>query len=184
MKYKVNEIFYSIQGEGFFAGVPMAFVRLSGCNLKCDFCDTNHTQGIQMSENDIEGAIRDFECRRVVITGGEPSMYDLRPLLERLRKKGWTIHVETNGYREIFGADWVTCSPKPGLNYQFKGNPNELKYVVTPDFGFRIIKDTQAMIFLQPEGNHSENIIKCINKIKENPRWRLSLQIHKLLKIQ
>ena len=96
---KVNEIFYSIQGEGKFTGTPMIFIRLSGCNLKCKFCDTKHQRFKRMTEERILYKVRDLNhnCRIVCITGGEPFKQDIFFLTEMLKDAGYYIHIETNG---------------------------------------------------------------------------------------
>ena len=119
--YIINEIFCSLQGEGFWTGTPMVFVRFSGCNLKCPFCDTDHAKGTEMTAEEIVAeAVRiGGGCGRVCVTGGEPSL-QLDPILvEAFHAEGFKVHVETNGTRPLSGGvDWITVSPKsevPGL---------------------------------------------------------------------
>jgi len=111
---RINEIFTSIQGEGFFTGVPAVFVRTSGCNLKCSFCDTNHESGEEMSIEAILKEVAKNNIRHIVITGGEPTLQpELPQLVEQLHAKGYFIQIETNGTRPVPTLiDWVTCSPK------------------------------------------------------------------------
>ena len=110
---KINEIFYSLQGEGCFTGTPMVFVRFSGCNLACEFCDTHHTEGRMMDDAEILAAALVFPARRVVLTGGEPSLFIDEAFIAMWHKHGYTVHIETNGTCELpAGIDWVTCSPK------------------------------------------------------------------------
>ena len=113
--YRINEIFYSLQGEGFWTGTPMVFVRLSGCNLQCPFCDTDHAEFTQMSASTIvEEVLKAGDgCRRICLTGGEPSLQADDELISAFHSAGFTVHMETNGTREVpAGVDWVTLSPK------------------------------------------------------------------------
>ena len=110
---KVNEIFYSLQGEGFFTGTPAVFLRFSGCNLKCSFCDTDHRSGKEMTDREILAAITAFPSRHIVITGGEPSLQLTADFIALLHATGYFIQIETNGTHTLpAGIDWVTCSPK------------------------------------------------------------------------
>ena len=115
-RYRVNEIFYSLQGEGFWTGTPMVFVRLSGCNLKCPFCDTEHSSFRELSAEEIVREVRQidgFGCGRVCLTGGEPALQLDDELISALHEGGYALHLETNGTRTIpDGVDWVTLSPK------------------------------------------------------------------------
>ena len=113
--YKINEIFYSLQGEGFHAGTPAVFVRFSGCNLRCAFCDTQHQQGTIMSLQEIVDEVNKYPLAPlVVLTGGEPSLFiDEAFMMELKLKTGKRIAIETNGTRPLpTNLDWVTLSPK------------------------------------------------------------------------
>ena len=94
---KVNEIFYSLQGEGYHAGMPMVFLRFSGCNLRCPFCDTLHQSGTEMSEEEILQAIAAYPSQWVVATGGEPALQLTASLVDKLHAAGYRLAVETNG---------------------------------------------------------------------------------------
>lgn len=112
---KISEIFYSVQGEGFYTGTPAVFVRFSGCNLKCSFCDTEHQEGAWMSNEEIVEAVKAFPARHIVITGGEPGLFLDDKLIKLLKDEGCFIQIETNGARKLpEGIDWITCSPKEG----------------------------------------------------------------------
>ncbi|MBR4506739.1 MAG: 7-carboxy-7-deazaguanine synthase QueE, partial [Bacteroidales bacterium] len=109
----INEIFYSLQGEGYYSGTPAVFVRLSGCNLQCPFCDTQHGAGTEMSEEEIVDAVKCYPARHVVITGGEPSLQLTESLVDILHAAGKYMAVETNGTRPLpANVDWITLSPK------------------------------------------------------------------------
>ena len=107
--YRVNEIFCSLQGEGFWTGTPMVFLRFSGCNLKCPFCDTDHGGFREMSDGEIVAEILQAggSCRRVCVTGGEPSLQLDEVLVDALHGAGFKVHVETNGTRPQIGRAHV-----------------------------------------------------------------------------
>ena len=114
---KVNEIFYSLQGEGVFTGTAAIFVRLAGCNLHCDFCDTKHEDYTIFTEEEIVKAISDYPAKHVVITGGEPTLQLTHSLVDRLHEVGKFVQIETNGSIALdtdleWSIDWITCSPK------------------------------------------------------------------------
>ena len=112
---KINEIFYSLQGEGFHTGTPAVFIRFSGCNLKCPFCDTHHEEGTLMSDEEILAEVRKYPARTVILTGGEPSLWIDEELINLLHQAGKFICIETNGTHPLpDGIDWITCSPKQG----------------------------------------------------------------------
>ena len=121
MAYKVNEIFYTLQGEGAHMGIPAVFVRFSGCNLRCPWCDTEFSESTPMSAEEIVAEVQDLydipnERRKmVVLTGGEPSLQVDKTLLDALHAAGFYICIETNGTHSLpDGIDWITCSPKAG----------------------------------------------------------------------
>lgn len=121
MNYRVNEIFYTLQGEGAHSGIPAVFVRFSGCNLKCPWCDTEFTEFTEMTAEQIVAEMLTLydmpnERRKMcVLTGGEPSLQVDAPLIEALHDAGFYICIETNGTRALpEGIDWITCSPKAG----------------------------------------------------------------------
>ena len=112
---RINEIFYSLQGEGHYTGTPAVFIRFSGCNLKCPFCDTRHEEGTLMSDEEILAEVRKYPARTVILTGGEPSLWIDEAFIALLHRAGKYICIETNGTRPLpEGIDWVTCSPKQG----------------------------------------------------------------------
>lgn len=181
-KYKVNEIFYSLQGEGCHTGTPAIFVRLSGCNFACPFCDTDHAAGLLMSADEILSEVAKHPASHVVITGGEPAMQIDDALIAALKDKGYYIQIETNGSLPLpDGIDWVTCSPKD-KPWRI-GHVDELKIVYQGQDVEEIAAHFSPSVFcLQPCSG--ENIPETVAYILEHPRWRLSLQTHKFINIQ
>lgn len=207
-KYAVKEIFYTLQGEGAHTGRPAVFLRFSGCNLWsgreedrykaiCQFCDTDFwgtdgQNGGKYNAEDLANKIEELwpenaEYKYVVCTGGEPILQLDETLVEAFHKKGFEIAVETNGTLEIpKGVDWICVSPKANTDILVtKGN--EIK-IVFPQKGINP-KDFENLDFshfyLQPMDSEEqeENTLKTIIYCKENPKWRISVQTHKVLGI-
>lgn len=193
---RVNEIFYSIQGEGAHSGEAAIFVRLSGCNLKCSFCDTEHQPYQDLTEDEICAEIAKYPASLVVITGGEPTLQLTETLIGKIHELSKTVAIETNGTHPVpRGVDWVTVSPK-SLFVGEIGKPviktaQEVKIVLDDlhtydDPTFSI---TAAHYFVQPcdtsdEARNRDIINRCVNFVKENPLWRLSLQTQKILRVR
>lgn len=179
---KVNEIFYSLQGEGYHTGTPAVFIRFSGCNLKCSFCDTQHEQGVLMSDEEILREVNRYPAVTVILTGGEPSLWIDREFVDLLHDAGKYVCIETNGTRLLpDNLDWVTCSPKQGVKLGLI-RIDELK-VVYQGQELAIYELLPAeYFFLQPcSCNNISETVKCV---MQHPKWRLSLQTHKLINIQ
>ncbi len=180
--YKVNEIFYSLQGEGFYTGTPAVFLRFCGCNRSCIFCDTDHISGKTMTAEEITGEITKFPSRHLVITGGEPMLQLDSDILRLFKSNGFYIQTETNGSLPVPPeVDWVTCSPKDApwnIN-----RVDELK-VVFQEQDVEYLRNIfqTPHCFLQPLSG--SNIPQTIEYIKQHPHWRLSLQTHKLIDIR
>jgi 7-carboxy-7-deazaguanine synthase len=222
-QYKINEVFESIQGEGSFTGVPSIFVRLQGCPVGCPWCDTKHTWTLD-SQLERSAAIvmaevgesqhwfnhsteqllvlfteRNYHAKHVVITGGEPCMYDLVPLSSRLIELGYSVQIETSGTYDILCHEltWVTVSPKvnmPGGRFVLAGamqRANEIKHPIAMEKHVEELEQTLTLlgdksaplIYLQPisqQKRATELAIKvCIER-----NWRLSLQTHKFIGIE
>lgn len=180
--YRVNEIFQSLQGEGYHTGTPAVFLRFSGCNRRCHFCDTDFSAFTEMTAEEIADACAAFRARHLVVTGGEPLLQLDEPLIKVLKERGFYIQTETNGSLPVpAGVDWVTCSPKAepwGVD-----RVDELKLVFeNRDVESFIGRFGEKVRFLQPCSG--ENIPETIAYILEHPHWRLSLQTHKLLDIR
>lgn len=179
---KINEIFYSLQGEGFHTGTPAVFIRFSGCNLKCSFCDTRHEDGQLMSDEDILAEVKKYPARMVILTGGEPSLWIDEKLIALLHRAGKYICIETNGTRELpAGIDWVTCSPKRDGRLCLT-RMDEVKVVYEGQELLPYEQLPAAHFFLQPCS--CSNTAETIACILEHPKWRLSLQTHKMVNIR
>lgn len=191
---KINEIFYSLQGEGFNTGKAAVFIRFSGCNLKCSFCDTKHQQGINMTDEEIIEKISNYPCKFVILTGGEPTIFVDVDFVELLHKKGYKVAIETNGTNLVpTNIDFVTLSPK----FEFEKNAflkqkvcDELKVIFNSMNNMDVYNVINAKYkYIQPcdTGDAETNqmhIINAIRFVKENPDWRLSLQLQKILSIR
>lgn len=181
--YRVNEIFYSLQGEGYHTGTAAVFLRLSGCNRRCDFCDTDHSGVTPMTAAEIADAVRQYPARHIVITGGEPLLQLDDELISALHTEGFFIQIETNGSLPVPpGVDWVTCSPKePPLAID---RIDELKIVYQSQDVEAIANalPRAKVYYLQPCSG--QNVPETVAYILAHTRWRLSLQTHKLINIQ
>ena len=181
---RINEIFESLQGEGFHTGTPAVFVRFSGCNLACPFCDTDHRAFTTMTDEQIAAAVAQFKPELVVLTGGEPGLQVSDRLIDLLHAEGRKVAIETNGTCTLpAGIDWVTVSPKEGSTPVLTA-ANEVKVVFQ---AYTDVEKWRAQIaadhyFLQPCS--CKNTTETIAYIMEHPHWRLSVQTHKYLGIQ
>jgi organic radical activating enzyme len=195
--YLINEWFYSLQGEGVRAGTANLFLRFSACNLQCSKetegfdCDTEFTSGKKFTASEILGHLQALKAETdwIVLTGGEPSLQLDDDLIDRLRAEGYKLAIETNGTNLISPKiDWITVSPKSAEHTLKQKIAHEVKYVRA--HGMQIPKTSiEAQHYLiSPafEGDRlpRENLEWCIQLVKENPRWRLSLQTHKFLQIR
>lgn len=179
---KINEIFYSLQGEGYHSGTPAVFIRFSGCNLKCSFCDTKYEEGTYMSDNEIIEAVSSFPANTVILTGGEPSLQIDDALIKLLHKAGKYICIETNGTHPLpSGIDWITCSPKEGAPVRLQ-HIDEVKVVYTGQDLSAYAALKADWHFLQPCS--CSNTEEVVDYILYHPEWRLSLQTHKLIDIR
>lgn len=193
MTYKVNDIFYSLQGEGHNAGRAAVFVRFSGCNLKCDFCDTDFSDYREMTGIEILEAVKMLIPSSdglpiVVLTGGEPTLQVDTKLIDLIHEAGFKfVTMESNGtYEPPANLDWLTVSPKVKPVVK---ECNELKVLFDGKTPVRDYDIKAEYYYLQPEdtgdaNRNAEITSKCVDYIKKHPKWRLSLQIHKLINIK
>ena len=179
-----------MQGEGFWTGTPALFLRFSGCNLRCPFCDTDFSASTPMTEDQIVAELASaatVPCNRIIVTGGEPAIQLDKNLLDRLHKEGYTVHIETNGTLPLpDGIDWITCSPKSDWIAGAEpviSHADEVKIVYTgqdPSRWLDFQKD--ALHYLQPCS--CQNTKEVVTYIMSHPCWKLSLQTHKYLNIR
>lgn len=190
---KINEIFYSLQGEGHWTGTPAIFIRFAGCNLRCGFCDTNHESGEEYDAEELIKELSQYPAKRVILTGGEPGLQVNDELIEILHREGYKVHIETNGTVKLpVAIDWVTCSPKS--LHQKTGRIDELKVVagesaVSFENLGKFGEIEAGEYYLQPcdtgsDETNAENLEKCVEYILGHPQWRLSLQTHKMINIR
>jgi 7-carboxy-7-deazaguanine synthase len=189
---QLSEIFYSIQGEGLWTGAPAVFVRLAGCNLACDFCDTDYSMKSFARPDEIVAMVREAggDCPMVVLTGGEPLAQSETPaLIEALRRDGRRVHIESNGtiYVELPEDVWLCVSPKERVDPRMAQRANEAKLIVDrriPEEHLPLFPK-QPTILLQPEGNKPPNVAIALAYAKSHPaRFRLSLQTHKFIGVR
>ncbi|MFS2225407.1 7-carboxy-7-deazaguanine synthase QueE [Pantoea sp. B65] len=222
MQYPINEMFQTLQGEGFYTGVPAIFIRLQGCPVGCSWCDTKHTWDklanretslgdilVKTVESDAWGpadagallamiAQQGWTARHVVITGGEPAIYDLTPLTLQLEAAGYRCQIETSGTHEVHCSanSWVTVSPKVNMRggydvlAQALTRADEIKHPVARQRDIAALEALLAtlsdakprIIALQPISQKEDATKLCIETcIARN--WRLSMQTHKYLNI-
>jgi 7-carboxy-7-deazaguanine synthase len=193
--YKINDIFYSIQAEGFLSGTPAIFIRFSNCNLRCDFCDTEFLSGIDMNISEILNNIENFQSKFIIFTGGEPLLQDTTELAKILSDEGYKLAVETNGMFKLQHDyfDWITISPK---NDKIKIDEcDEVKCVI----GIDEIPDSHGIkanhYYISPKNpTHNEdigtesanffdtNVAKyCHEYVKKHTKWKLTLQTNKII---
>lgn len=193
MKLTVNEIFYSLQGEGGRQGEASIFIRLTKCNLKCTFCDTDFEHGDEMSLEEIASEIKAFGCQWIIWTGGEPTIQLRDEHLQYFKDLGYKQAIETNGTRPVPSLiDYITCSPKQKYE-SIKDHLPKVNEIRIPVAEGDQIPDVSVFpkadkYFLSPifDGDKpiKKNIEYCVDLILRDPRWQLSLQIHKLINIQ
>ncbi len=219
--YKINEIFETIQGEATFTGTPSIFIRLQGCPVGCAWCDTKHTWEFKdtfvislgevteknadsehyasVNVDDILALFKTegYRAKHVVITGGEPAMYDLNPLCDALHANGYSTQIETSGTFEIKApeATWVTVSPKIDMRGGYEvltsamQRANEIKHPIAMR---KHVEELEALlektntsskpVFLQPISQKAKATKLAIDVCMEK-NWRLSVQVHKYLGI-
>ena len=193
----VMEDFYTLQGEGFHQGKAAYFIRLGGCDVGCVWCDVKDSWDAgkhpKLKVESLKLKVKETPAELVVITGGEPLMHDLTELTKELQAAGLKTHIETSGAHPLSGTwDWICLSPK-----KFKAPlpaiiplANELKIIVFNKSDFDWAEEHAAKVnstcelFLQPEWSKEKEMLPLIiDYVKKNPRWKVSLQIHKYMNI-
>ena len=201
---KIAEIFPSVQGEGLRQGEPTIFVRLSGCNLRCSFCDTKYawTGGEMRTRDSVVAEVKkihlDFPALWVCLTGGEPLLQDISGLVRDMMKEGLKVQVETNGTVDrLLPVDWYTISPKPkDYFYQprFRKAAKEVKLVVSRELTYEVVSrlhkefPPDTPVILQPESNRQASARRAMRILEQCLKdgltnIRLSCQLHKVFKI-
>lgn len=192
----IMEHFYTIQGEGAYTGVATYFIRLGGCDVGCHWCDVKDSwdadkHPLTLTDEIVE--IATAQASIIVITGGEPLMWDLTYLTKKLHEKGARIHIETSGAYPMSGEiDWVCLSPKKTMlpKDDVCEAANELKCIIFNQHDFKFAEEQAArvgencILYLQTEWSKREkNLPEIVEYVKANPKWRISLQTHKYLDI-
>lgn len=191
------EAFYTIQGEGFHAGKAAYFIRLGGCDVGCHWCDVKESWDANLhpltpTQSIVEKAAA-FEAKAVVVTGGEPLLYDLDMLCILLKERGISTFLETSGAYPLSGKwDWICLSPKKFKSPRPEIAPfaDELKVIIFNKSDFEWAEQHARMVspgcklYLQPEWSRADEMTPLIVEyVKNNPRWEISLQIHKFMHI-
>lgn len=195
---RITEIFHSIQGEGFHAGTPAVFIRGTGCNLACTFCDTDFSPRERLTPREVADRIAGYDCRFVVLTGGEPTLQPgFKALVDLLHSRGYYVTMETNGTSgETFGVDWVTVSPKLSqkgewvlrraqeLKLVYEGQ--DLSFFEDSEFGHYYLqpKEIRTAAWGGGERDTARTLAerdRTVKAVMANPRWKLSIQLHKEL---
>jgi organic radical activating enzyme len=195
-KLKVVEIFNSIQGEGANVGKSATFIRLSNCNKNCSFCDTDWDKGTEMTVEEILTEAQRYSSKMIIWTGGEPTLQLTAEILNEF--KNFYQAIETNGTNPVpYGIDYISCSPKVGINTLNRNfdSVDEFRYPVVVGDKIPSVDELPlatnyflSPIFVGEEKKHLEinkrNLDYCLLLIQQDPRWRLSVQLHKLLNVQ
>ena len=191
------EEFYTIQGEGYNTGKAAYFIRLGGCDVGCHWCDVKESWNADLHPlTPIESIVNNakkYPCKSIVVTGGEPTSYNLDPLTQLLKKEGFETFIETSGAYPLTGYwDWICLSPKKTAKptNEILQQAHELKVIIFNNNDFEFAKEysekinKNAYLFLQPEwSKRVEMSPKIIDFVMQHPKWMISLQTHNLLKI-
>lgn len=190
------EAFYTLQGEGKFTGTAAYFIRIGGCDVGCHWCDVKESWNPDIHPpthiDDIVEEAKKYS-RTIVITGGEPLMWNLEPLTSKLKENGFTIHLETSGAYPFSGnIDWVCLSPKKNMPplEEIYLMADELKVIIYNQNDFKWAEDhakkvkSHCELYLQPEWSKREKMIPdMVEYVMQNPQWKIGLQTHKYLHI-
>lgn len=193
----IMEYFYTIQGEGYYSGRAAFFIRLAGCDVGCVWCDVKESWDVNdhplLTIDFLVTEVKKSKTELVVITGGEPAMYDLNVLVDRLKNEGLEIAIETSGCYPLKGKiDWYCFSPKKFKKPDSEAyqKANELKVVISHLSDFKWAEShsnlvsSNCKLYLQPEWSKQERFLpQIIDYVKDNPKWRISLQTHKFMNI-
>jgi organic radical activating enzyme len=191
------EEFYTLQGEGFNTGLAAYLIRIGGCDVGCKWCDVKESWNAgnfpPVSTDLVVQHALTYPAKAIVVTGGEPLLYNLEYLCSELQRKGVRTFLETSGSQPLSGSwDWICVSPKrdaPPLK-EVAAMASELKVIIQDTTDFRWAEDNSPLVsescllYLQPEWSRREAIMpEIIRYIMANPKWRISLQSHKYMHI-
>lgn len=190
------EEFYTIQGEGYHKGTAAYFIRVGGCDVGCHWCDVKESWNPNIHPPTAIASIAQNAVKHsntIVITGGEPLMWDMQPLTSLLKSKGVQTHIETSGAYQLTGIwDWICLSPKKRMlpTKEVYAQANELKVIIYNKDDFRFAEEQASKVnktcklFLQPEWSKRDSVIPLIvDYVMNDPKWVVSLQTHKYLNI-
>ncbi len=196
-KLPLVEKFYTLQGEGYHTGKAAYFIRIGGCDIGCRWCDTKISWNADihplLAVDDLVNEVKDLPAKSVVVTGGEPSLYPLDYLTSQLKQIGIQTFIETSGAHKLTGEwDWICLSPKrnqPPLAEIYK-KANELKVIIYEEEDLLWAEESAAkvnsncLLYLQPEwSRHKEWTPRLVDYVKQKPKWRISIQSHKFMRI-
>ena len=196
MMLPLMEEFYTIQGEGYHTGTAAYFIRIGGCDVGCHWCDVKESWNAELHPPtgiDLIVANASKYSKTIVITGGEPLMWDMTLLTQKLKDKNLNVHIETSGAYPLSGTwDWICLSPKKNKlpTDTVYDNAHELKVIIHNKHDFIFAEEQaekvnpNAILFLQPEWSKNDEMTPLIVEyVMKNPKWRVSLQTHKYLNI-
>lgn len=192
----IMEDFYTIQGEGAHTGKSSYFIRIGGCDVGCHWCDVKESWDASKHPlTEVDSVVERAAnlSKTIVITGGEPLMWNLEYLTQQLHKKACSVHIETSGSHSLSGElDWICLSPKKRMlpKQEVLDHAHELKVIVYNQNDFKFAEEyaqkvnKDCLLFLQPEWSKRESMTpKIVDYVMNNPQWRISLQTHKVLHI-
>jgi organic radical activating enzyme len=190
------EEFYTIQGEGYHTGTAAYFIRIGGCDVGCHWCDVKESWNAELhppTPTDLIVSNAKKYANTVVVTGGEPLMWDMTQITQKLKQQNLQVHIETSGAYTLSGEwDWICLSPKKNKlpTQTVYDNANELKVIIHNKHDFIFAEEqaqlvnSNAILFLQPEWSKKEEMTpQIVDYVMNNPKWRVSLQTHKYLNI-
>lgn len=190
------EAFYTLQGEGYHKGSASYFIRIGGCDVGCHWCDVKESwDADKHPPTAIKTIVEDAHrfSKTIVVTGGEPLMWDMCPLTNALKAKGMSIHIETSGAYPLTGHwDWFCLSPKKNKlpTPESAARADELKVIIFNKDDFRFAEEQaktvseNCVLYLQPEWSKRDQMMPLmVDYVLQNPKWKVSLQTHKYLKI-
>ncbi len=196
-KLPLIDHFYTIQGEGFHFGKAAFFIRIGGCDIGCNWCDTKYSWKLGKDKlvdiTEIVEKVKQTNAKTIVVTGGEPTLYNLTELCNLLKNNDIDTYIETSGAHQLTGFwDWICLSPKknsPPTNGILK-MANELKVIINDDSDFdwaekyANLVDSKCYLFLQPEWSQNKTLTpRVVEYVKKNPKWRISIQAHKYINV-